>query len=161
MLIPSKLKFTPGFFLGNCPCCGGGATPGTTDCGDCVGGNQIGDTWRVTISGVSDGTNTDCTVFNGTHDMPVFNNSGSSCSFKLTGLGAEGQNIGLNLSTDSTPQITSANVFCRMDPFDTLVAAWAVTANHACTSTSITAIPSTFTSGDCSGWQATVTVTKV
>lgn len=167
------LLFVPMFFFPGCPCCG---TEGIT-CGTCDASFSVPllpKTWRFTVSGITNGTQTDCSVFNATFDVvigttPEYSPAGCSinenCEGGLTDIDSSGNGVALAFEAfDVITPSQSVKIVALAFGDAAVGGAFATYCNSgingACDVTSYV-LTRTTTTGDCGGWPASITITAV
>lgn len=158
MFLPSKFKFTAGFFLGNCPCC-------DTE-GPCTCPNLVSHTWRFTLSGISDGTGSNCSDYNGTHDITISDTT--NCSGECLQVGTHSVYLLFTIVVGAITQVTlnfygdTDTVCSDPDPSSGQIAQYLFSQlpGALCSKSSYT-MSRTFFAGDCTGWPSSVTLTAV
>ena len=141
------------------PCCAAEEEP---DTGNCTACGNLANTWRFTMSGLSDDQSLDCTLFNGTFDLTIATLPGQdNCGKTLSlGGGMNGESIELFFGIVGTTIVSVIVRFSTADgsaDYRKLVAV-------SCPLGVATEFELSFLGqvGDiCTGWPSTLTITAI
>lgn len=140
------------------PCCAG------EGCGHCTLQSL---TWRFSLSGIADDTGSNCTEFNGTHDLTLVDLAPANQSCQLC-LALPNNSISILIDTNNFPLITGVtltlfdNTTCQNDiPIGTgTVAQYLTSGTESCSASSIV-LNLSVSDSKCSGWPTSITITAV
>lgn len=147
----------------DCPCCNPpwAWTSIPPEFGDCNSCPAAPNTWRTTVAGVTDGTSTNCTGFNGTHDIPwvldIPGTPGGRCNWFL--FISVSNVVALKMDPLGPTEFDNVTVEFSLVPGG-VVATYDLTfpANTLCSDRGPHTLSLTSSSSDCDTWPATIDI---